>query len=179
MQKINVKRLTFMSMLAAVSVVLVYLIRFPIFPSAPFLEYDPADIPLILGTFLYGPLWGLLLTAVVCVVQGVTVSVQSGIYGIIMHFASSGSYVLLAGLIYKYKKTSGGSLIAMTAGIAVSCTVMVLLNIIITPIFMGAPRSVVLEMILPVILPFNLIKSTANSIIAFIVFKAAGRYFDV
>ncbi len=34
-----------MAMLVAVSVVLVYLVHFPIFPAAPFLEYDPADIP--------------------------------------------------------------------------------------------------------------------------------------
>lgn len=32
-------------MLAALSIVLVYVIHFPIFPAASFLEYDPADIP--------------------------------------------------------------------------------------------------------------------------------------
>ncbi|MFQ9412551.1 MAG: hypothetical protein ACLR1T_18100 [Evtepia gabavorous] len=37
---------------------LVYVIHFPIFPAASFLEYDPADIPILIGTFAYGPLAG-------------------------------------------------------------------------------------------------------------------------
>ena len=44
MQNLNLRYLTQMGVLAAISIVLVYLIRFPIFPAAPFLEYDPADI---------------------------------------------------------------------------------------------------------------------------------------
>ena len=36
-------RLAKMGMLVAISVVLVYLIHFPIFPAVAFLEYDPAE----------------------------------------------------------------------------------------------------------------------------------------
>ena len=45
-----------LGMLTALSVVLTWLIHFPIFPGAPFLEYDPADIPILIGTFTFGPL---------------------------------------------------------------------------------------------------------------------------
>jgi len=174
--QMNIRKLTQMAVLAAISVVLVYLVRFPIFPSAPFLEYDPADISLILGAFIYGPVAGLLLTAVVCIVQGVTVSAQSGIIGIVMHFLATGSFVLVAGLIYKRNNNLAGSIIALVAGVLTMCATMVVWNIIITPIHMGVPRQVVLDMILPVILPFNLIKATANAAIAFIVFKSIGKY---
>lgn len=58
----EVRKLAVMAMLVAVSVVLVYLVHFPIFPAAPFLEYDPADIPILIGAFAYGPLAGILLT---------------------------------------------------------------------------------------------------------------------
>ena len=80
MQKQNdsVRKLVVMAMLTALSIVLVYLIRFPIFASAPFLEYDMADVPILIGTFLFGPLSGLALTAVTCVIQGLTVSAGSG-----------------------------------------------------------------------------------------------------
>jgi riboflavin transporter FmnP len=41
-------------MLAAISLLLVYLIHFPIFPGAAFLEYDMADVPILIATFLFG-----------------------------------------------------------------------------------------------------------------------------
>ena len=87
-------------MLVAIAVVLVYLIHFPILPMLPFMEYDPADVPIMIGTFAFGPLAGIVLTAVTCLVQGLTVSASSGVYGIIMHFVATGTYVLVAGLIY-------------------------------------------------------------------------------
>ena len=39
-----------MGMMAAISIILVYLIHFPIFPAASFLEYDPADVPILILT---------------------------------------------------------------------------------------------------------------------------------
>ena len=80
----NTRKLTTLAMLAALAIVLVALIHFPLVPAAPFLEYDPADIPIFIGTFLFGPAAGLALTAVVCVIQGVTVSAASGPIGIII-----------------------------------------------------------------------------------------------
>ena len=98
----KVRKLVTMAMLAALSIVLVYVIHFPIFPAASFLEYDPADIPILIGTFAYGPLAGVLLTVVVSVIQGMTVSSGSGLMGIAMHiFATSILvlvYVVLGGL---------------------------------------------------------------------------------
>ena len=76
----KVRKLATMAMLVAISIVLVYLIHFPIFPGAAFLEYDPADIPILIGAFAYGPVAGVLLTVVTAVIQGFTVSASSGIY---------------------------------------------------------------------------------------------------
>ena len=51
----NSTKLAKMAMLVAVSIVLVALIHLPILPMVPFLEYDPADIPILLGSFAFGP----------------------------------------------------------------------------------------------------------------------------
>lgn len=93
----KVRKLVTMAMLAALSIVLVYVIHFPIFPAASFLEYDPADIPILIGTFAYGPLAGVLLTVVVSVIQGMTVSSGSGLMGIAMHIFATSILVLVAG----------------------------------------------------------------------------------
>ena len=51
-------KLVKMGAMVAISVALVYLIHFPIFPAVAFLEYDPADIPILIGTFVFGPSQG-------------------------------------------------------------------------------------------------------------------------
>ena len=102
-----IDRMVKLGLLTALSILLVYLIHFPIFPSASYLEYDMADVPILIGTFLFGPWWGLLLTAVVSVLQWVLVSPASGWVGAIMHFFATGSCVLVAGLLYeKLKKNT-------------------------------------------------------------------------
>lgn len=90
-------RLVKMSSMVAISIVLVYLIHFPIFPAVAFLEYDPADISILIGTFAFGPAAGVLLTLVTSVIQGVTVSAGSGLYGIIMHLLATGTLVVISG----------------------------------------------------------------------------------
>ena len=91
--------LTASAMLCALAVVLVYLIHFPLLPAAPFLEYDPADVPIFFASILFGPWWALAMTAVTAVVQGLTVSAQSGVIGIVMHFVATGSFAVVSGLI--------------------------------------------------------------------------------
>ena len=159
-----------MGILAALSVVLVFLVHFPIIPAASFLEYDPADIPILLGTFAMGPVSGLILTAVASLIQGLTVSSASGWYGIVMHIIATGSYVLVSGLLYKAKKTKKMALISLASGTIAMALVMVPANLFITPIYMGVPRSVVAEL-LPAILLFNLVKAGINSAVTFLLYK--------
>lgn len=167
----DTKNLIVMALLCALSIVLVYLIHLPIIPAAPFLEYDPADIPILIGTFIFGPAVGLLLTLVVSVIQGLTVSAASGVIGIIMHFVATGCFVIVAGLIYHKKKTLGRAIVATILGIIVMTAAMVGMNLFLTPIFMGQPMETVIAMLIPAIVPFNLIKAGLNGVIALLVFK--------
>ena len=170
----TVRRIVRMGLMTAVSVILVYFICFPIFPAVSFLEYDPADIPILFSTLSFGALDGLLLTLTVSVIQGLTVSAKSGIIGILMHFLATGSFVLVTGLTYKLKKTTIGAILSLVAGVAAMTITMALWNLIFTPIFMGAPRAAVIKL-LPLIIAFNLIKAGANAVVSFIVFKAIKR----
>lgn len=165
------KKLTTMAMLAALSIVLVTFIHFPLFPAAAFLEYDPADIPIFIGTFLFGPLAGLSLTFVVAVIQGLTVSAGGQVIGIIMHILATGSFALLAGNLYKRYHTRKGALLALASGVLSMTVVMALCNLILTPIYMGTPVEAVLSMLVPVIIPFNLLKAGINGIITYFVYK--------
>lgn len=173
----NTKKIAVLAVMSAISLILVFCLHIPIFPVAPFLEYDPADIPIIMCTYIFGPSTGLILTFVVCVLQGVTVSAQSGIIGILMHFVATGSFVIVSGLLFKYlnktKLTTLPNLIISTVcGIIAWVAMMILWNIWLTPVFMGIPREAVYQLMLPAILPFNVIKPTVNATLACILYFA-------
>ena len=168
----STRKLCTLGLLGAISVVLVAFIHFPVFPLTPFLEYDPADIPIFIGTLFYGPVAGLFLTVIVSVVQGLTVSAASGVIGIIMHIVATGSFVLVFGLLTRKNKSIKRSIIALVLGIVTWTAVMVLWNLLLTPVFMGTPVDAVLELILPAILPFNLIKAGVNGVVALLVGKS-------
>lgn len=165
------RKITTLGMLAALSVALVFFIHFPIFPAAPFLEYDPADIPILVGTFALGPVAGLVLTVVASLIQGFTVSAASGPYGILMHVLATGTYVLVAGLIYRGNKTRKRAAVAIICGVIAWTVMMVAANLVITPLFMGAKVEDVAAMLLPVIIPFNLLKASINGLVTFIIYK--------
>lgn len=163
-------RLAKMGMLVAISIVLVYFIHFPLIPAVPFLEYDPADISILIGTFAFGPGAGVILTIITSLVQGFTVSASSGLYGILMHIIATSVFALVAGLIYQKSKTRKGAVIALVCGVFAMAIIMIPANIFITPYFMGVPRNVVIGM-LPAIIAFNFLKATINAIVTFILYK--------
>lgn len=173
-QQKNTVKLAKMGMLVAISLILVT-IHFPIFPPIAFMEYDPADIPILMGTFAYGPLAGLLITVVTSLIQGFTVSAQSGLYGILMHIIATGTYVLVAGLIYKHGKSKKNAIIALAAGTVAMAVVMIGANYIVTPFFMGVPRAGITA-VLPFIIAFNLIKASVNGIITFFLYKRVSKF---
>lgn len=177
--KTATKKLAIMAVLAALSVVMVLIIRVPLIPSAPFLEYDMADIPILVGAFSLGPMAGLALTVVASVIQGFTVSASSGLYGIIMHVIATGVFVTVAGLIYRWKHSFTGALIALVSGVLITSAVMMGANLLVTPYFMGASVSAVRDMLLPAILPFNLLKLGINAAATLMVYKPLSRLFNL
>ncbi len=168
---VKTRNISKLGILAAISIVLVALIHFPVIAAAPFLEYDPADIPIIIGTFAMGPAAGLLLTVTAATIQGLTVSAASGGYGILMHVIATGTYVIVAGNLYRIQKSKKMAAVAMIAGTIAMTLIMIPANLIITPIFMTVSRDVVKALLLPGIIPFNLLKAGINSVITFILYK--------
>lgn len=92
-----------LAMMTAVSMVLLLLVRIP-FPPAPFLVYDPADVPIYITAFAFGPAAGLIVTLVVCLIQAFMLG-GDGLYGFLMHFVATGIVAVVIGLMYKNCKT--------------------------------------------------------------------------
>ncbi len=157
-------------MLTALSVVLVCTVHIPLIPAAPFLEYDAADIPVLIGSLLLGPVSGMVVLLAVCIIQAITVSASSGWIGFLMHFIASSVLIIIPSVIYKRKKTTSSLIIGLILGTVAMAAVMIPLNLIFTGIFLGAGTQAVIEMLIPAIIPFNLLKAGINSAVTFAVF---------
>ncbi|TCO78957.1 ECF transporter S component [Marinisporobacter balticus] len=177
--KYNVNKMVKLAMLSAMGLMLMMLIRFPIIPAAPFLEYEPGDVPALVGAFLFGPGAGFMITAIVSIIQGFTVSAGSGWIGALMHIIATGIMVVVASNIYKRMHTLKGSIIGLIAGSACMTLIMIPLNLVLTTLFLNVPFDVVKAMIIPAIIPFNLFKTATNSIITIFVYKAVGKVLKV
>ena len=170
----NTKKLTVLAMLTALSAVLITLVHFPLFPAAAFLQYDPADVAILIGAFAFGPLAGLAVTVIASAIQAFLLG-GDGVYGFLMHVIASGTLALVAGSIYRLRHTRLGGLTALIAGTVAMGLVMMVANHFITPYYMGVPTEVVDAMLVTVILPFNLLKAGINSVITFLVYKTVSR----
>lgn len=162
------KMIAAMAMLTALAVVADIFLRLP--NIAGFLTYEPKDVILTIGAFIFGPVAGLIMALVVCTVEMVTVS-STGIIGLLMNFLASATFVGVASVIYYRKKTMSRAVIGLAAGSLSMIAVMLLWNYIMTPIFMGVPREAVLDMFLPVLIPFNGIKALLNSALVLLLYK--------
>lgn len=172
----RVRKMVVMALLVAISVVLIYAVRFPLVPAAPFLEYDPADIPILIGALAYGPVAGILLTVAASLIQGVTVSAGSGVYGIVMHIIATSTLVLVSSGLYRLRHTRGGAVLGLVLGTVAMGLVMLPANHFVTPYFTGWPTEAVDALLLPGILPFNLIKAGINSCVTFLLYKTVSRH---
>lgn len=173
--KLSTKKIVILGVLSALSIVLVALVHFPVFPAVAFLEYDPADVPILITGFAFGPAAGLIVTVIVSLIQGLTVSATSGIYGIIMHVLATGAYVSVSSMIYKRNRTRKGAAVALVAGVAAMTLVMIGANMVVTPYFTGWPASAVWEL-MPYIAGFNLLKAGVNAVITALLYKRISRF---
>lgn len=175
MRNSKVNKMVKMGVLAAMSLLFVILLQVPIIPSAPYLKYDPADIPILIGTFFFGPLAGLVITLIAAMVQAMTVSAADGWVGCIMHLIATGTLVIVAGTICKYKRTIGGAILAVICGTIAMTLIMIPANLFFTVKFYGVPITAVKAMIVPALIPFNLIKAGVNSFVAILVYKVIDK----
>lgn len=171
MSRQKVRNTVFLAVSAALAVVLMLTVRFPLFAAAPFLEYDMGDIPVLIATVLAGVPGGLAVLATVSVIQALTVSASSGFVGCIMHLLASGAYVIAAGLIYKTKKNVPSLIAGLCVGAVLMTLVMIPCNLVLTTYFLGTPVEAVKQMLLPVIIPFNLIKGVINAAVTLALYK--------
>ncbi len=164
----KLKMICSMAMLTAVAIVCDIFLRIP--NIGGFLTYEPKDVILVIGAFIFGPLAGLIMSLVVCLVEMVTIS-TTGFIGLIMNFLASAVFIGVSSVIYHRNKKMSRAIIGLIAGSISMMIIMLLWNYIMTPIYMGVPRQAVLDMFLPLLIPFNALKAGLNTALALFLYK--------
>lgn len=165
-KSIDTKKLVGIAMFAALAYGVTFVFRIPV----SFLTFDAKDTMITIAALIYGPISGIIISLLAALLELITIS-GTGVYGFIMNFASSAAFSATAALIYKYKRNASGAILSFYAASVTMVTVMMCLNLFVTPYYMGVPRKMVVDLIPTLFLPFNIAKALLNSAFAMMLYK--------
>ena len=167
--KLTTKSIAIIAMLCAIAFVAKLISNvFPVVSG--FLSFDLQDVIIVIGGFIMGPLAAALISLIVSIIEMLTIS-STGPIGLIMNVLSSCAFACVASAIYQHNRKMRNAVIGLIAGTLCMTAIMLLWNYLITPLYMKVPREVVVGMLVPVFLPFNLVKGGINAALAMLLYK--------
>jgi riboflavin transporter FmnP len=176
--------ITSVAILAALAYVVMAVGKIPV-PFAvvgpTMLKFEAKDVVIVIGGYIFGPLASVITSVLVSLIEMITVS-DTGIYGAIMNVVSTLAFVLPAVLIYRKKHNLRGAVIGLAVGIVTVVATMIFWNWFITPFYLHATQMAGMEvdfirekiavpMLMPIFLPFNLLKAILSSAIIMLIYK--------
>ena len=161
------------------------------FLAPSFYQLDFSEIPALIGSFAMGPVAGVQTELVKILVPLVTKGTMTAGVGDVANFLFGCSYVIPAGLIYRYphKKTRAHAVAGMAVGVILTTVLACFVNaFVLLPAYgkaFGMPVQAFIEMgaavhsgvtnlltfAIMILVPFNLFKYTLTSVIVFFIYK--------
>jgi len=185
-----IRRITVTAILTAMAFILMYLeVPLPFMP--PFLKFDFSEIPVLVGAFALGPVWGIVIELLKNLIH-LPFSHTMGI-GELSNFITRSLFVCVSVLAYLKLHTRKGAALAMAIGTIALAVIAVPINAYITLPLYGTAMNFSMEAILgssakvnPLIkdkttllfiafVPFNLFKGIVVSAITFFVYKPVSK----
>lgn len=166
----HLRTLVLMAVFAALAFVTMSVFRF----NVQFLTFDLKDAVITLAGLLLGPAAAFVISLLVATLEFITVS-DTGVYGFLMNFASSAAFSVACALVYPYRKKLSGALLSLGSGLVTMVAMMLLLNLVVTPRYMGVSTGEVAAMIPTLFLPFNVVKGVVNAALVLILYKPVHR----
>ena len=183
-KKVSMRKLTGTAMLSAIAYVLMFLdFSVPFMPS--FIKMDLSELPALIGSFAYGPVAGV----IICLIKNVLhlfITTTGGV-GELSNFLLGASFVLVAGGVYRFKKTRTGALIGSVLGAVLMGLFSIFSNyFLVYPIYYNfMPKEAILsayqlifsgvhnilECLIVFNAPFTCIKGLISVVITFLIYK--------
>lgn len=169
-RRIDTRLVVSLGMFCAIAYAVMYVSKLIPINVAGFLNFDFKDVVIVICGYLFGPLSGVIVSILVSFIEMITIS-GTGPVGFLMNVISTWAFMCPAALLYKSRHKFGGAVWGLVLGTITATIVMMLWNWLITPLYMGVERDVVVKMLLPVFMPFNLLKYGINSAAAMLLYK--------
>lgn len=188
MKKLNVKEIALIGIMGGMAGVLM-LFRTPLPFMPPFMDFDLASLPELIGGFALGPLAAVCIILVKILVKLALVGTNSMFTGELCNIILSLAYVLPAIWLYDRRKSKSSAMKGMLCGTLICSLAAVLTNLlIIIPFYVnlyGMSMEDIIMMCQAVnpyvtntlmlailgIIPFNLIKRSAESLLTLLLYK--------
>jgi len=191
-ERISAKKIAMVGVFSAVSGVLM-LLEIPL-PFAPaFYKLDLSEIPLLILTFAYGPVAGVLCEMLKVLLKLMFKGTSSAFVGDLANFIIGCSFILPAGICYIHKKTRKTALHGCIIGTAVMTVFGSFLNAVyLIPTFAeiyGMPLENIIKMgtainpaihsvgmlVLLCVVPFNILKGLIDSAVTMLLYKPLSK----
>lgn len=169
-KKIDTKFIVTVAMLCAVAFLAKLISNIIPIQVAGFLEFDLKDVIIAIAGFVCGPLSAVIISVIVSLIEMLSIS-STGPIGMIMNILSSCSFACVASVLYHRNRSMKGAIVSLICGVVAMTALMLLWNYLITPLYMGVSREVVAGMLLPVFMPFNLLKGGINATLTLLLYK--------
>ncbi len=170
----STRKLVILALFTALSLIVSF-VEVPIFPAAPFLKYDPSAAVAAIAACGFGPAAGLVVGIVSACIHGL---IMGDPWGSLMTVIVVICWTLPIALIYRTKKTRATVVIGLVVGSVLALAGAIGGNLLITPIYTGTDVATVAAMIIPILLPFNVIKVLINDVLVFLLYKPVERLIE-
>lgn len=161
----STKRIAMYALFVALSMAVSF-VEFPIVPGVEWLKYDPSGIVSLVAGFAYGPA-----AAVIVSVLGFLPHLFTNPWGTLMAVLVALALSVPAALIYRRNKTRKGAVIGIIVGAIAALAMAIVGNIIVTPFYAHMTTAQVVALIVPALLPFNVLKFTIHGVVTFLIYK--------
>ena len=152
----DTRQLVTMALMCAIAALLSF-VQLPLIPGVTFLTYDPSLMPAMVCGFAFGPGAGIAVGAIAAVIHGLILGEW---VGSLMNIVATLCFVWPAAAIYRRKRTFKSGIIGLLVGVLAATAGAVVSNLTIGVAFWYGSVDVILPMLLPAILPFNLVKAS-------------------
>lgn len=189
----SVRDIAFIGMFGAIAAVLM-LLSFPL-PFAPtFYKLDFSEVPVLIGSFALGPVAGIFIELIKVLLHVVMKGTSTAFVGELASFIIGCSFILPASILYRTGKTKQRAVLGMVAGTAAMVVTGCLINVfVLLPAYakaFGMSIETLVEMgsavnkavnnlftfALLCVVPFNLLKGAAVSVITFLLYKRISSF---
>lgn len=164
--RFGIRRMVLIALFAAMA----YAVTFIFHIKVSFLTFDAKDAVVCIAAMILGPGAGAIISLLVATIEQITIG-DTGFWGWLMDFASTATFSVVAGYIYSKRRNITGVAMSLFATVVSTVTVMMICNLVITPIYMKVDTDQVIQLIPTLLLPFNFAKSVLNAGVVLALYK--------